>query len=182
MLGNIIADPEVKVGALVTNAMDIDRAKVWFGAAPPDLTLVARARNPNWLYTYLRTFYQDPTRPYGVNNRVFPNVGMPHALLELQGLMACAPAAAHGEVEPLSGTEMADGHADPCGAFDVVQDGLMSIEEYDETIYDLVNFLGYVAEPIKADRQRIGVYSLLFIAVFFVFATLLNREYWKDIH
>ncbi|WOJ94969.1 ubiquinol-cytochrome c reductase [Congregibacter variabilis] len=181
MLGNIIADPDVKVGSLMDNAMDIDRAKVWFGAAPPDLTLVARARNPNWLYTYLRTFYQDPTRPYGVNNRVFPNVGMPHALLELQGMMACAPTASHGEMDPLSGTAMSD-HSDPCGTLEVVEDGRMSMDEYDETIYDLVNFLGYVAEPMKADRQRIGIYSLLFIAIFFVFATLLNREYWKDVH
>lgn len=181
MLGNIIADPDVKVGSLMDNAMDIDRAKVWFGAAPPDLTLVARARNPNWLYTYLRTFYQDPTRPYGVNNRVFPNVGMPHALLELQGMMACAPTASHGEMDPLSGTEMSD-HSDPCGTLEVVEDGRLSMEEFDETIYDLVNFLGYVAEPMKADRQRIGIYSLLFIAIFFVFATLLNREYWKDVH
>lgn len=181
MLGNIIADPDVKVGALMENAMDIDRAKVWFGAAPPDLTLVARARNPNWLYTYLRTFYQDPTRPYGVNNRVFPNVGMPHALLELQGMMACAPTASHGEMDPLSGTAMSD-HSDPCGTLEILEDGRMSMEEYDETIYDLVNFLGYVAEPMKADRQRIGIYSLLFIAIFFVFATLLNREYWKDVH
>ncbi len=182
--GNLIFDPAVKVGALMDNAMDKDRAKVWFGAAPPDLTLVARARNPEWLYTYLRNFYQDETRPYGVNNKVFPNVGMPHALLELQGLLACAPGGAHGgDIEPISGTEMASGdHHDDCASLGVAQEGLMSIEEYDQTIYDLVNFLAYVAEPIKADRQRIGVYSLLFIAVFFVFATLLNREYWKDVH
>lgn len=161
--------------------MDKDNAKVWFGAAPPDLTLVARARNPDWLYTYLRTFYSDPSRPYGVNNRVFPNVGMPHVLLDLQGLMACAPAADHGTVEPISGTEIPE-HHDPCGTFDVVEEGRMSGEEYDETIYDLVNFLAYVAEPMKADRQRIGIYALLFLAIFFVFATLLNREYWKDVH
>jgi ubiquinol-cytochrome c reductase cytochrome b subunit len=182
MRGNLIADPDVQTGALMNNAMDIDRAKVWFGAAPPDLTLIARARTPDYLYTYLRTFYQDPSRPYGVNNRAFPNVGMPHALLELQGLMACAPAAEHGgEMDSLSGTEVS-GHSDPCGSFEVVQEGSMSVEEYDETIYDLVNFLAYTAEPIKADRQRIGIYALLFIAVFFVFATLLNREYWKDVH
>jgi ubiquinol-cytochrome c reductase cytochrome b subunit len=182
MRGNLIADPEVQAGSLMDNAMDTDRAKVWFGAAPPDLTLIARARTPDYLYTYLRTFYQDPTRPYGVNNRAFPNVGMPHALLELQGLMACAPASkGHGEMDALSGTEVS-GHSDPCGAMEVVQEGRMSIEEFDETVYDLVNFLAYTAEPMKADRQRIGIYALLFIAVFFVFATLLNREYWKDVH
>lgn len=182
MRGNLIADPEVQAGSLMDNAMDTDRAKVWFGAAPPDLTLIARARTPDYLYTYLRTFYQDSTRPYGVNNRAFPNVGMPHALLELQGLMACAPASkGHGEMDALSGTEVS-GHSDPCGAMEVVQEGRMSIEEFDETVYDLVNFLAYTAEPMKADRQRIGMYALLFIAVFFVFATLLNREYWKDVH
>ncbi|EED33866.1 ubiquinol-Cytochrome c reductase, cytochrome b [gamma proteobacterium NOR5-3] len=180
--GNLIADPEVKVGSLMDNAMNADRAKVWFGAPPPDLTLIARARTPNYLYTYLRTFYEDPTRPYGVNNRAFPNVAMPHALLDLQGLLACVPSAAHGgEMDPISGTQLS-GHTDPCGAFEVVSEGRMSVEEYDKTIYDLVNFLAYSAEPMKADRQRIGIYALLFIAVFFVFATLLNREYWKDVH
>jgi ubiquinol-cytochrome c reductase cytochrome b subunit len=182
MMGNLIADPSVNPGSLMNNAMDSDLAKVWFGAAPPDLTLVARARNPNWLYTYLRTFYADDSRPYGVNNRVFPNVGMPHALLDLQGLMACVPTAEHdGEVEPISGTAVSD-HSDPCGTMEAVQDGRMTIEEFDNTIYDLVNFLAYVAEPMKADRQRIGIYALIFLAIFFVFATLLNREYWKDVH
>lgn len=176
--GNLIFDPEVKVGALMDNAMDKDRAKVWFGAAPPDLTLVARARQPEWLYTYLRTFYQDDTRPYGVNNRVFANVGMPHVLLELQGLKACAGADESHQAEG----DDADHHADPCSEMATVTEGRMGEEEFDETIYDLVNFLAYVAEPMKAERKKIGVYSLMFIAVFFVFATLLNREYWKDVH
>jgi len=179
--GNIIADPEVKTGALMQNAMDMERAKTWFGAAPPDLTLVARSRNPDWLYTYLRTFYEDPTRPWGVNNRVYPNVGMPHALIELQGLPACAHTTEEGDMEPISGTKMAE-HSDPCGTLEIVDEGRMGSEEFDEAVYDLVNFLAYVAEPMKADRKRIGIYALLFIAVFFVFATLLNREYWKDIH
>ena len=181
MHGNLIFDPEVKVGALMDNAMDKGLAKVWFGAAPPDLTLVARARQPEWLYTYLRTFHQDDSRPYGVNNRVFDNVGMPHVLLELQGMQACSPTASSSHVEPISGTAMAE-HVDPCGSLELVEEGSMSPEEFDQTIYDLVNFLAYVAEPMKADRQRIGIFALLFIAVFFVFATLLNREYWKDVH
>lgn len=181
MRDNLIFDPAVKAGALMDNAMDAERAKVWFGAAPPDLTLVARSRNPNWLYTYLRTFYQDRSRPYGVNNRVYENVGMPHVLLELQGLKACVETVVDTRLEPLSGTAMAV-HHDACGAMETVIEGRLSTEEYEQTIYDLVNFLAYIAEPIKADRQRIGVYVLLFIAVFFVFATLLNREYWKDVH
>jgi ubiquinol-cytochrome c reductase cytochrome b subunit len=181
MQGNLIFDPEVKTGALMDNAMDIDRAKVWFGAPPPDLTLVARARQPEWLYTYLRAFYRDDSRPYGVNNRVFANVGMPHVLLELQGLPECAATADDAHVEPISGTEMAS-HNDPCGTLEIAEAGLLSSEEFDETVYDLVNFLAYTAEPMKADRLRIGAYILLFIAVFFIFAMLLNREYWKDVH
>ena len=181
MRGNLIFDPAVKVGALMNNAMDIERAKVWFGAAPPDLTLVARSRSPNWLYTYLRTFYEDRSRPYGVNNRVYENVGMPHVLLDLQGLKACVETVVDTRLEPLSGTAMAE-HHDACGTMETVSEGRLSTEEYEQTIYDLVNFLAYIAEPIKADRQRIGVYVLLFIAVFYVFATLLNREYWKDVH
>ena len=181
MRGNLIFDPAVKVGALMNNAMDVERAKVWFGAAPPDLTLVARSRSPNWLYTYLLAFYEDRSRPYGVNNRVYENVGMPHVLLDLQGLKACVETVADTRLEPLSGTAMAE-HHDACGTMETVTEGRLSTEEYEQTIYDLVNFLAYIAEPIKADRQRIGVYVLLFIAVFYVFATLLNREYWKDVH
>lgn len=181
MRDNLIFDPAVKVGALMNNAMDVERAKVWFGAAPPDLTLVARSRSPNWLYTYLRTFYEDRSRPYGVNNRVYENVGMPHVLLDLQGLKACVETVVDTRLEPLSGTAMAE-HHDACGTMETVTEGRLSTEEYEQTIYDLVNFLAYIAEPIKADRQRIGVYVLLFIAVFYVFATLLNREYWKDVH
>lgn len=181
MRDNLIFDPAVKVGALMNNAMDVERAKVWFGAAPPDLTLVARSRSPNWLYTYLRAFYEDRSRPYGVNNRVYENVGMPHVLLDLQGLKACVETVVDTRLEPLSGTAMAE-HHDACGTMQTVTEGRLSTEEYEQTIYDLVNFLAYIAEPIKADRQRIGVYVLLFIAVFYVFATLLNREYWKDVH
>ena len=181
MRDNLIFDPAVKVGALMNNAMDVERAKVWFGAAPPDLTLVARSRSPNWLYTYLLAFYEDRSRPYGVNNRVYENVGMPHVLLDLQGLKACVETVVDTRLEPLSGTAMAE-HHDACGTMETVTEGRLSTEEYEQTIYDLVNFLAYIAEPIKADRQRIGVYVLLFIAVFYVFATLLNREYWKDVH
>jgi ubiquinol-cytochrome c reductase cytochrome b subunit len=181
---NLIFDPAQKVGALMENAMDIRMAKVWFGAAPPDLTLVSRARQPEWLYTYLRTFYKDDSRPYGVNNKVFKDVGMPHVMLELQGMQECAmgPVAAHNggvKRDPLTGEDILE---DPCGQFTVGEAGAMSSEEYDEAIYDLVNFLAYTADPIVEDRHRIGIYVLLFITLFFVLAWLLNREYWKDVH
>jgi len=181
---NLIFDPEVKIGSLMENAMPEDNAKVWFGATPPDLTLVSRARQPEWLYTYLRTFYKDDTRPYGVNNRVFKDVGMPHVLLELQGMQECAlgPVKADNggmKRDPLTGENIME---KPCGQFRIVEEGTMNPEEFDAAIYDLVNFLAYTAEPMAADRKRIGVIVLLCVAVFFVFASLLNREYWKDVH
>jgi ubiquinol-cytochrome c reductase cytochrome b subunit len=181
---NLKFDPDMKMGALMTNAMDSADAKVWFGAPPPDLTLVSRARHPEWLYTYLRNFHKDETRPYGVNNRVFRDVGMPHVMLELQGMQECAmgPAvAANGGVkrDPLTGEDLLE---EPCGTFTQMTEGSMGPEEFDTAIYDLVNFLAYTAEPMAAERKRLGVYVLLFIVLFGIFAWLLNREYWKDIH
>ncbi|HSG61134.1 MAG TPA: cytochrome c1 [Pseudomonadales bacterium] len=183
MEANIIYD-DASIGSLMTNAMPKAQAKKWFGAAPPDLTLVARARNPEWLYTYLRTFYKDDTRPYGVNNKVFPAVGMPHVFLELQGMQECAMGpvrAANGGIkrDPLTGEDILEKE---CGRLVVTQAGTQSPEEFDKTVYDLVNFLEYVAEPMQQDRKRIGIYVMFFLAIFFVFAWLLNREYWKDVH
>ena len=173
-----------KIGSLMSIAMPADKAKVWFGAAPPDLTLVARARSSEWVYTYLRHFYKDPSRPFGVNNKVFKDVGMPHALLDVQGLQECAPGpvhAANGGIkrDPLTRAEILE---DDCGRYSLVTEGTMSPEEYDEAVYDLVNFLTYIAEPMAEDRQRIGIYVLLFLAFLFIWVWLLNREYWKGIH
>ncbi len=183
-MANLVSDPDTRIGELMDNAMDDRTAKVWFGANPPDLTLVSRARQPEWLYTYLRTFYKDPTRPYGVNNKVFKDVGMPHVLLELQGMPECAmgPVTAHNggvKRDPLTGQDILE---DPCGRFSINTAGKMTPEEFDGAVYDLVNFLAYMAEPVVADRHRIGTFVLLFITLFFVFAWLLNREYWKDVH
>lgn len=178
---------DAKIGDLIEIPLTKDQGKSWFGAAPPDLSLVARSRGVDWLYTYLRTFYVDESRPLGVNNKTFPNVGMPHALLELQGTQICKPGpigaelAANGGIksDPITGERMFA----PCGALEVVEgSGLLSSDEYDQAIYDLVNFLNYVGDPSQADRARIGSYVLLFIAFFSVFAFLLNREYWKDVH
>ena len=179
---NLMFDPGTRIGSLMDNAMDKANAKVWFGATPPDLTLISRARQPEWLYTYLRTFYQDDTRPYGVNNKVFPEVGMPHVLMELQGMPVCAkgPGYGHdGQVDPLTGEQMMDNE---CGRLELASEGAMTPEEFDGAIYDLVNFLAYTSEPMKLERQQIGVYVMLFLAVFFVFGWLLSREYWKDVH
>jgi len=164
VLENIIFNDH-QIGDLMSNAMSVDNAKNWFGAAPPNLTLIARVRSPEWLYTYLRSFYADETRPYGVNNAVFPNVGMPNVLHELQGDVVCANGdAEHCEMEHIAGT------------------GSMNPEEFDTAVGDIVNFLYYVGEPIRETRQYIGFFVLGFLAILFVFTTLLNREYWKNIH
>lgn len=173
-----------KIGDLMKISMRAPEAKQWFGAAPPDLTLIARARSPEFLYTYLRNFYVDPSRPVGVNNKVFPDVAMPHALLDLQGLQTCAPGpvkAHNGGVkeDPLTGEPIL---SDPCGSYDLIQEGKLAPEEFDAAVHDLVNFMGYMADPTRESRQTIGIYVLLFLAFLFVWVWLLNREYWKDVH
>jgi ubiquinol-cytochrome c reductase cytochrome b subunit len=171
------------IGDLMEISMRREDATQFFGVMPPDLTLVARARNPDWLYTFLRNFYRDDSRPYGVNNRVFDNVGMPHVMLDLQGLPECAPAPALNADGTTQRNEVGNPVIDEkCGQLvEGSLQGSLTPEEFDGVIYDLVNFLTYVAEPIALTRQRIGVYVLLFLSVFFIFAYLLSREYWKDV-
>jgi ubiquinol-cytochrome c reductase cytochrome c1 subunit len=154
----------VSPGSLMTNAMTRAYGNEAFGKAPPDLTLVARVRGTDWLYTFLRSFYRDEGRPLGVNNVVFENVGMPHPLWELQGWQE--------KRKDTDGTVH----------LELVQAGTMSGPEYDRAIRDLVTFLSYLAEPIQADRQRIGIMVMLFLLVFLVLAYLLKKEYWKDVH
>ncbi|MGP4845712.1 cytochrome c1 [Marinobacter sp. 1Y8] len=167
-----------KIGELMKNSMNKDLAKGWFGNPPPDLTLESRLRGESWVYSYLRGFYKDEARPWGVNNVVFPNVGMPHVMVELQGLCASEPKIGHGaSVDPLSGNEM---DASPCTEW--ASEGTMTPAEFDTAMYDLTNFLSYMGDPVKMERERLGIFVLLFILVFFVVAYLLNREYWKDVH
>lgn len=155
-----------KVGELMTVAMRRADAKQWFGAAPPDLTVIARARasefgsGSDWLYTYLRGFYRDDSRPTGWNNTLFSNVGMPHVLWELQG-------------EQVMG---------PDHKLTLVKPGLMRPDEYDAMVADLVGYLNYMGEPMATFRKELGVIVLIFLAVLFVFSYALKREYWKDIH
>ena len=147
--------------------------KPYFGAAPPDLTLVARVRGNDWLYTYLRTFYLDSSRPFGVNNQVFGNVGMPNVLWELQGWQ-----------KPVYKTVTDDdGHEHQVlEGLELVEAGAQTPAEFDRTVRDLVNFLAYMGEPIKQERQALGIKVMLFLLVFFIVAYLLKKEYWKDIH
>jgi len=162
-----------KVGDTMKNAMPKAAAKQWFGVTPPDLTVIARSRGVDYLYTYLQTFYKDSTRPFGVNNAVFPNAGMPHVLWELQGMQepvfTLHKDAAGTEVKTLTG-------------FKLTQPGSMSPPEFKEAMADLTNFLAYVGEPIKLERQRLGIWVLLFLALATVVFYLLKKEYWKDVH
>jgi ubiquinol-cytochrome c reductase cytochrome c1 subunit len=149
-----------KPGDHITNTMPKKEAAKWFGNAPPDLTLEARLRSPDWIYTYLRSFYMDSARPFGVNNTVYKDVAMPHVLQDLQGVGSIDE---HGNISPAMG-------------------GSLTTEEYDVVVRDLTNFLEYVGEPSKLERKSMGVKVLIFLFIFFIIAYFLKKEYWKDIH
>jgi ubiquinol-cytochrome c reductase cytochrome c1 subunit len=161
-----------KVGDLMTVATADDDSKEWFGTVPPDLTVIARARGVDWLYTYLRSFYRDDTKITGVNNLVFADVGMPHVMWELQGWQ-----------DPvITTTKDHDGVERKSIALELAEPGLMTPTEFDRATRDLVNFLDYMGEPAKYERRSLGVKVLMFLFMFLVLAILLKKEYWKDIH
>jgi cytochrome c1 len=161
---NLIFDGSL-IGDLITNSMANEDSEIWFGAAPPDLTLIGRVRHPDWLYSYLKGFYEDDTRAFGANNKIFPNVAMPNVLHELQGDVVCeSHGDAHCELQHVEGT------------------GALSPEEFDGTVADLVNFLYYVGEPIRSRRQEIGIWVLAFLGILYVLTSLLGREFSKDYH
>jgi ubiquinol-cytochrome c reductase cytochrome c1 subunit len=162
-----------KIGDTMTVAMSKEDAKRWFGAPPPDLSVVARARGADWLYTYLRSFYRDESRPWGVNNTVFKDVAMPHVLWELQGLQEPI----REKIVTEDGKEI-----ETITGFTLVEPGKLSPKEYDAAAHDLVSFLVYLSEPSKLQRVSLGKWVLLFLAVLFVLTYLLKKEYWKDVH
>ncbi|WLD57386.1 cytochrome c1 [Salinispirillum sp. LH 10-3-1] len=166
-----------RIGDLMTIAMSRQDGTRFFGVAPPDLTLIARVRGTDWLYTYLRGFYADETRPYGVNNVVYPDVGMPHAMVDAQGLCAEPPKPVAGvRIDPLTGDRISEG-----GCERYLTEGQLSKVEFDQSMFDLVNFLEYMGEPIKLERQRLGWFVMAFLTVFLAFSWLLYRELWKDV-
>lgn len=145
----------------------------WFGVTPPDLSLIARSRGPDYIYSFLRSFYVDPTRPTGVNNRVMPRTAMPHVLWELQGVNE---AVYDGE----SDAEHNAVHKH-FKEFRPLRPGTMAPKEYDDFVRDTVNFLVYIGEPMQLERRSIGFRVLAFLLVFFLFAYFLKKEYWKDV-
>jgi len=171
----------VKVGDLMTASIDARDAKEWFGATPPDLTLVARSRadgskgsGADYLYTYLRGFYRDDSRPTGWNNIVFPAVGMPHALWEMQGTQRAVFEEEKDAHDPAKVTHVFKG-------FETETPGTMSKAEYDATVADLVAFMTWMAEPVRSTRTQLGIGVLIFLAIFTVIAWRLNAVYWKDV-
>ena len=166
-----------KVGDLMVSAIDPRDAKEWFGATPPDLTLVARSRasgagsGADYLYTYLRGYYRDETKATGWNNIAFPAVGMPHVLWELQGEQR---AVFEEHEEHGTKTQVFKG-------FEQVSPGKMSKQEYDATVADLVAFMTWMSEPVRSTRVQLGVGVLIFLGIFTVIAWRLNAVYWKDV-
>ena len=167
-----------RIGDTMKSAIDPKQANDWFGANPPDLTLIARSRSghagsgADYLYTYLRTYYRDPTKATGWNNLAFPNVGMPHVLWQLQGEREAVftTQTSHGqEVKTFAGWKQST-------------PGAMTPLQYDQAIGDLVGYLQWMAEPAQNSRVRVGVWVLLFLGIFTVVAWRLNAAFWKDIH
>jgi ubiquinol-cytochrome c reductase cytochrome c1 subunit len=171
---NLMFTESKKLGSQMVSSMDGGDAGRWFGTAVPDLTLIARVRHSgDWIYTYLKSFYLDDSRPSGVNNTVFPDVGMPHVLVELQGLQK-----ANFKVE----TDADGNEHKTFDGFEQVQAGSLSAEEYDAVVRDLTNFMVWAAEPMKLERQRLGVWVIGFLVILFILAYMLKKEYWKDVH
>ena len=158
-----------KPGELMRVNMSDQDAKSWFGVVPPDLSLTARSRGPDWIYSYLRAFYRDESTPTGWNNTLYPNVAMPHVLYEWEGMRKANFETSSDGVKVLAGYEQ-------------LSAGTMSVQEYDGAIRDLTNFMVYLAEPAKLVRYRIGFWVMVFMLVFVGLSYLLKKEYWRDVH
>ena len=170
-----------KVGDTMKVALDPKDAKAWFGGLPPDLTLIARSRSDpgkgsgaDYVYTYLRSYYRDDTKPGGWNNLAFPNVGMPHVLWQLQGQQRAVFVETKDAHNPARTLQVFKG-------FEALSAGTMNAQQYKESVADLVAFLQWMSEPVQNERVRLGVWVLLFLAVFTVITWRLNAVFWKDI-
>jgi ubiquinol-cytochrome c reductase cytochrome c1 subunit len=170
-LGNLMFTTD-KAFDTINSAMPKD-SEAWFGKQPPDLSLIARAKGPDYLYSFIHGFYVDKTRPWGVNNLYLPSAAMPDVLASLHGLQK--PIFKNVADEKGSARMVLEG-------VEAMTPGAMKPEEYDQFVRDIVNFLDYAGEPVKDKRQSMGIFVILFLLVFFVFAYLLKKEYWKDVH
>jgi ubiquinol-cytochrome c reductase cytochrome c1 subunit len=150
-------------------AMSPDDANRWFGTTPPDLSLIARSRGTDYLYTFLRSFYVDESSPTGVDNLVLPGTAMPHVLWELQGIQHA--------VEEQDPEHPDEAHV----ALELATPGTMSEDEFDETVRDIVNFLDYIGEPMQLERQSLGIRVIAFLLVLLLISYMLKKEIWKDV-
>ena len=157
---------DAKIGETMDVAMRPEDAEKWLGKAPPNLSLMSRSRGADWLYTYLLTFYQDETG--GWNNKVLPNASMPHVMWQLQGIQKPVYASHDGQ--------------DVVDHLVLAKPGLQSPEEYEDSVRDLVTFMEYLGEPAQVKRKNVGIWVLLFLALFAFIAYLLKAEYWRDVH
>lgn len=171
-LESLLVFTGAKVGDLMENAMRREDAKRWFGVVPPDLSVVSRSRGVDWLYTYLRSFYQDPSRPWGVNNAVFNDVAMPHVLWELQGLQ-------HAVFDVVKDKEGVEHRV--ISKLVISEPGKLTGEQFDDAVRDIVNFLHYMGEPTKQKRLQLGGWVILYLGIFFVVMLMLKKEYWRDV-
>lgn len=160
-----------KFGEHINVAMTAEQGTQWFGQAPPDLSLVTRVRGRDWVYTYLKSFYLDESRPLGWNNTLFANASMPNPLWKLQGQMI----AEYGEPDPATGER-------PVTGLKVLRPGELDEAEFNQVARDITAFLEYAGEPAALKRRDIGVWVVLFLAMFTFLAWLLKREYWRDVH
>jgi ubiquinol-cytochrome c reductase cytochrome c1 subunit len=160
-----------KLGEQVQVALTEDHAKQFFGKMPPDLSVIARVRGSDWIYTYLQSFYQDESRPLGWNNKLFPNASMPNPLWEMQGLQRPI----YGAKDPVTGDPVID-------HLEIAQPGTQGKAQFEQTARDITTFLEYVGEPAALKRQSMGVWVILFLAFFTFLAFLLKKEYWRDVH
>ena len=176
-----------KTGDLMQTTMPTKDSQDWFGVTPPDLSLVARVRKPNWLYTYLRAFYLDESSPSGWNNSLFENVAMPHAMYELQGVQriigkvdkdAATPPISQTSSDGVVGSQIVVGDT----IFELVHPGELTPQEFDKSMRDLTAFLTYLAEPAQLKRVSIGVYTIIFLIILMGLCYLLKKEYWRDVH
>ncbi len=162
-----------KIGDAMTTTMSKKAGEQWFGVAPPDLSLIGKLRDPDWLYSYLKSFYVDNSTASGWNNLVFPNVAMPHALYELQGIQKAV----------FSNEVGSNGRQRTVfKKFEPVTTGTMTAKEYDTAMRDLTNFLYYMGEPVRMVRIKYGMWVMLFLALFGSLAFMLKQEYWRDVH
>ena len=159
-----------KIGDHVVSSMSPEMGLAAFGKAPPDLSVISRVRGPDWIYSYLKSFYLDESSPVGWNNTVFPNASMPNVLWELQGVQ-----------QPVFGKKNAAGEI-PVDSFTLSQPGSETPEQFAQTARDITAFLAYAGEPAALKRERIGLWTLLFLGVLALLAWLLKNEYWKDVH